>query len=391
MATSKIGTIKEVKDNENRVGLTPKGAKELVSGGHSVFVQRSAGNGAGFTDAEYSEAGTTLLDTPEEVVKEVDILVKVKEPVESEYALLDMFKGKVLYTYLHLSGVAKSLTLKLLENEITAIAYETVEDSDGGLPLLAPMSEVAGVLAVQFGAQYLQKKYHGMGMSLGYIHGADQAETVVVGGGFVGATSALTAAGMGGKVTVVNRSAERIERLKKEFLERLGEKLFANVSFVELNDANLREAVKKADLLVGAVLVPGTRAPEVVSEDMVASMKKGAVVCDVSIDQGGCIWGAKPTSHSEPIYEIDGKIFCCITNMPGQVARQSTQALTNATLPYLKMMADEGGVGAVRASLGKDGRFARGLNTYKGKITYKPVAEDLGMMGDYAEAGELIG
>lgn len=389
--SSIIGTIKEVKDNENRVGLTPAGVKELVDAGNTVYVETGAGQGAFFTDEEYKSAGATVVATPEEVVQAVDILVKVKEPIASEFRLLDMFKGKILYTYLHLSGVDKNLTLSLLENEITSVAYETVEDENGALPLLAPMSEVAGVLAVQYGAQYLQKKYNGIGTSLGVIHGADLSETVVIGGGFVGATSARTAAGMGGKVTIVNRSTERLERLKDEFRGYLGDKLLENCSFIQMNDESLMEAVKKADLLVGAVLVPGARAPIVVTEEMVKSMKKGAVVVDVSIDQGGCIWGAKPTSHSEPIYEIDGKIFCCITNMPGQVARQSTQALTYATIPYLKMMAADGGLEAVKTSLQGDGRFARGLNTFKGKVVYKSVAEDLDLMDQYQELSDLVG
>lgn len=387
----KIGTIKEVKDNENRVGLTPAGVKELSEAGHEVFVQKLAGLGAAFSDDEYVSAGAKMMETPEEVVQAVDILVKVKEPVAKEYHLLDMFKGKTLYTYLHLSGVDKDLTLKLLENEIISVAYETVEDEHGELPLLAPMSEVAGVLAVQYGAQYLQKKYHGIGVSLGKIHGADSAETVVIGGGFVGATSAKTAAGMGGKVTIVNRSLERLERLKDEFRGYLGDHLFANCSFVQLTDENLKEVVKKADLLVGAVLVKGARAPEVVTEEMVKSMKPGAVIVDVSIDQGGCIWGSKPTSHSEPIYEVDGKIFCCITNMPGQVARQSTQALTSATLPYLKEMAATGVVESMAKSLQYDGRFAQGINTYKGKITYRSVAEDLKLEDRFQDLKGLVG
>lgn len=387
----KIGTIREVKDNENRVGLTPKGVKELTGAGHEVFVQKSAGLGAGFSDDEYVSAGAKMVDSPEEAVAAVDILVKVKEPVVKEYPLLDMFKGKTLYTYLHLSGVEKELTLKLLENEITSVAYETVEDEHGELPLLAPMSEVAGVLAVQYGAQYLQKKYHGIGVTLGRIHGADQAHTVVIGGGFVGATSAKTAAGMGGKVTIVNRSLERLERLKQEFRGCLGDNLFANCGFLQMTDENLKEVVKTADLLIGAVLVKGARAPEVVSEEMVKSMKKGAVIVDVSIDQGGCVWGSKPTSHSEPIYEIDGKIFCCITNMPGQVARQSTQALTSATLPYLKEMAAVGVVESVTKSLQYDGRFAQGINTYKGRITYKSVAEDLQLEDRFEELKKMVG
>ncbi|HRY91616.1 MAG TPA: NAD-binding protein, partial [Candidatus Gracilibacteria bacterium] len=273
----KIGTIKEVKDNENRVGLTPAGVKELLKDNVLkkseeecvVFVQKGCGVGAGFKDDEYERAGAQLVDSAEEVVKAVDLLVKVKEPVSSEYALLDLFKGKTLFTYLHLSGVDKSLTEKLLVNRITSIAYETVENDQRELPLLAPMSEVAGVLAVQYGAQFLQKKYHGIGVTLGKIDGADSAEIVVIGAGFVGATAARTAAGMGGNVTVLNRSKERLEVLKKDFRRYLGERLFANVSFLELNEKTLPEAVRKADLLIGAVLIPGARAPIIVKEPIV--------------------------------------------------------------------------------------------------------------------------
>lgn len=390
MRTSIIGTIKEVKNNENRVGLTPKGVKELVTEGHKVYVQKSAGEGAGFMDQEYIEAGATMLDTPEQVVQAVEILVKVKEPIPSEYPLLDVLKGKTLYTYLHLSAVDKNLTLKLIENNITAVAYETVEDSSGRLPLLAPMSEIAGVLAIQYGAEYLQKKYKGRGITLGNVANTDLAETVVVGGGFVGATAARTAAGMGGKVTILDISEARVEQLKKEFKEYLGNKLYENVKILKSDEKTLAENVAKADLLIGAVLIPGTRAPVVVTEQMVRSMKKGAVIVDVSVDQGGCVWGTKPTTHSEPIYDIDGVIYCCVANMPGQVARQSTQALTHATLPYLKIMANEGVIESIKSSLSDDGRFAKGLNSYKGKITYQSVAQDLNLLDKYEDLKKLV-
>lgn len=391
MRISTIGCIKEVKNNENRVGLTPNGVKELTKEGYTVYIQNNAGVGAGFGDDEYAAAGAKMIATPEEIVQAVDILVKVKEPVPSEYHLLDMFKGKILYTYLHLSAVDKGLTLKLIENNITAVAYETVEDENGRLPLLAPMSEVAGVLAIQYGAEYLQKKYNGRGVTLGFVTNTDLAEIVVVGGGFVGATAAKTAAGMGAMVTILDISEKRVEQLKKEFLEHLGAKLFKNVRILKSDEATLKEWVSKADLLVGAVLVPGTRAPVVVTEEMVRSMKKGSVVVDVSVDQGGCIWGTKPTTHSEPIYYIDGVIFCCVANMPGQVARQSTQALTAATLPYLKMFAKNGIVDAVRTSLNGNGRFAKGLNAYKGSITYPSVAKDLNLVANYKDLRDLIG
>ena len=383
MAT--IATLKEVKDNENRVGLTPLGVKKLIEAGHQVLVQRDAGINAGFSNEEYEEAGATLLDDSQEIAQKTDILVKVKEPLSEEYDILDNFKGKILFTYLHLSAAPKTLTEKLLENKITGIAYETVFNENNQLPLLRPMSQVAGVLAVQYGAQYLQRKYHGRGISLGIIDNSDRAEVVVVGGGTVGAKAAITAAGLGAKVTLLELKDERIKQLKTEFSGFLGGNLFKNVRFVKSTPELVKENVKKADLLVGAVLVPGARAPQVVTEEMIKEMKKGAVIVDVAIDQGGCVWGSRPTSHSDPIYEIDGKIFCSITNMPGQVALQSTQALTNATLLYLLKLADKG-----VAALKEDSNFAKGLNTYQGKIIYQKVAEDLGMMDSYSNLSEVL-
>jgi alanine dehydrogenase len=400
----KIGTIKEIKDNENRVALTPSGVADLVGAGVTVFVQKTAGIGAGFGDEEYEKSGATLLDTAMEVVKEVDLLVKVKEPVPSEYPLLDAFKGKTLFTYLHLSGVYKELTMKFLENNITAIAYETVKNEAGDLPLLAPMSQVAGVLAVQYGAQFLQKKYNGAGVSLGAIHGADPAEIVILGAGSVGASAARFAGGMGAHVTLLNRSEDRLKKVQNEFKDYLGKNLFNRMSFLQMNDANLQDAVKNADLLVGAVLIPGAKAPVVVKKELVNIMKKGAVIIDVSMDQGGCIWGSKPTTHSNPVYYVDNKIYCCITNMPGQVARQSTQALVHVTLPYVKLMAEKGVDGLIKESLkgglkiifgegesfNDKGGFAEGVNIYQGKITYKAVAEALQLGAIYSELKALV-
>lgn len=390
-----IGALKEVKDSENRVALTPAGVKVLVEEGQVVYVQKDAGKNTGFSDDEYEEAGAEILDTAEDVVKTVDILVKVKEPVPEEYHLLDKFAGKTLFTYLHLSGVDKGLTLKLMEKHITAIAYETVEDAEGRLPLLAPMSEVAGVLAAQYGSQYLQKKYHGRGVTMGAIHGSVPCETVVLGAGIVGSAVARTAAGMGGKVTVLNRGEERLNEFSKEAKSYLGPKLFRNMRFELLEeDDNLSDAVKNADLLVGAILIPGGRAPQIVSKKMVKGMKKGSVIVDVAIDQGGCVWGSRPTTHSNPIYSLEDKVYCCITNMPGQVALQSTQALTHATLPYLLMMANRGVKNAIRDSLSSSspdkGGFAKGVNVYKGKITYENVARDLLLEDKYVELKELI-
>ncbi len=385
-----IATLKEVKNNENRVALTPYGVRELVDAGFTVIVQETAGIGSGFSDSEYKECGATMMRNPEDIVKIADVLVKVKEPLPEEYNLLEQFNGKILFTYLHLSGVDKRLTKVLANNHITAIAYETVEDEHGKLPLLAPMSEVAGVLAVQYGAEFLQKKHGGRGITLGKITGIPSARVVVVGGGYVGATAAKTAAGMGSRVKLFDISEKKCEELNKEIREYLGPNLAENFEAVVPAGDNFDEALKDANLLVGAVLVAGTKAPVVVSEEQIKMMKDGSVIIDVSIDQGGCIWGSRSTSHSEPVYEIYNKVYCCIPNMPGQVSRQSTIALTTATLPYLKRIATEGVEKMLKDSLAGDGRFARGLNTYKGNITYESVARDLGMMDNYKKVADLV-
>lgn len=385
-----IGTLKEIKNNENRVGLTPYGVKELTQAGIRVIVQETAGIGSGFSDSEYKECGAEMMRNPEEIVNAVDILVKVKEPLPEEYNLLEQFAGKTLFTYLHLSGVDKRLTKVLVKNNITAIAYETVQDENGKLPLLAPMSEVAGILAVQYGAEFLQKKYGGRGITLGKISGVPSARIVVVGGGFVGATAAKTAAGMGSRVKLFDINPVVCANLNKEVKEYLGPHLAENFEALVPEKEAFEQALKDCNLLVGGVLVAGTKAPTVVSEEQVKMMKDGSVIIDVAIDQGGCIWGSRCTSHSEPVYEIYGKIYCCIPNMPGQVSRQSTIALTTATLPYLKKMAAQGSEAMLKESLANGGRFAKGLNAYKGHITYESVAKDLGMMENYKEAKELM-
>jgi len=382
MPSLTIGTVTEIKDNENRVGLTPEGAQQLIEDGHKVLVQRHAGKGAGFHDHEYTEVGAEIRLDPESVAKDCDILVKVKEPVPAEYHLLELLNGRTLFTYLHLSGVPKSLTDKLLKEKITGIAYETVMDDEGGLPLLKPMSEIAGVLAVQYGAEYLQKKYHGRGKTLGEITGVHRSHVVVVGAGVVGLKSAMTAAGMGCNVTLFDISEEILAQAKGTMSAYLGEHLMGHVDLVMSSETKLNEALATADVLVGAVLVAGTKAPRVVNAEQIHLMKDGAVIVDVAIDQGGCIEGARATTHSDPIYMVDEKIFCCVANMPGQVSRQSTQALTNATLPYLKKLANET---SKFASFEEDPGFARGLNTYDGKITVKSVAEDLKMEEHFEE------
>lgn len=368
-----IGTIKEIKNNENRVALTPENVKKLVLLNNEVLIEKNAGIGSGFTDKEYEENGAKILKDPKEIVSKIDLLVKVKEPIEEEYYLLDIMKNKTLFTYLHLAAAPKELTLKLMENKITAIAYETVEDEFKNLPLLKPMSEVAGVLAVQYGCQFMQKKYGGIGKTLGKITNADSANVLIVGGGIVGSKSALTAAGLGCNVTILEINKERINSLKNEFLKYLGEELFSNVNFVESNTINISKETKKADLLIGAVLVKGAKAPTIINEEHLNNMKKGCVIVDVAIDQGGCIYGSKPTTHEKPIYEFKDKIYCCITNMPGQVSMQSTQALSNVVFPYIKKMSEDG----IIELLKKDINFLKGLNVYNRKLVNEQISDAL--------------
>jgi len=371
----RIGTIREIKNNENRVGLTPEAVAKLVKHGHEVYVQMSAGDGSGFSDDAYAKAGAKMLHHASDVLKHVDILVNVKEPIPEEYPLLPLLKGKVLYTYLHLAACEKKLTEELMKNHITSIAYETIEDEKGQLPCLAPMSEVAGVLAIQYGAQYLQKKYDGVGVTLGRVNGANVAETVVVGGGIVGRKAAHTAIGMGSNVTVFEANDQRAEFTRKELTSELCGPYLERLQVMVSKPEALSSKLRTADLLVGAVLLHGAKAPRIVTEEMVKAMKKGAVIIDVAIDQGGCIWGSRPTTHENPIYDIEGKIFCCITNMPGQAPLQSTQALTHSTVPYLITMAEKGVIAALKANPG----LAKGVNTHNGKLVYKAVADALGL------------
>lgn len=363
-----IGTLKEIKNNENRVGLTPEGVKILKIGGHIIFFEHNAGKEAGYSDEDYISCGAKILPK-EDIWKMSDIIVKVKEPLKEEYPFLKLMKGKTLYTYLHLAAADKELTRHLLENRITGIAYETVTDDVGRLPLLAPMSEVAGVLAVQYGAEYLQKKYNGKGITLGTITGTPSAHVVVVGGGTSGAHAARTSAGMGSIVTLLELNDKKIAELKERFKE------YKNMEILKSTPENVKNAAKTADLLVGAVLVPGNKAPVVVTEEMVRAMQKGTVMVDIAIDQGGCIWGSKTTSHDHPIFDIDGKIYCCIPNMPGQVAFQSTKALTSATIKHLENMAKKGVIECIKSNK----NLRNGVNTIAGKLTNEPVAKALGL------------
>src|SRR5919107_4261663 len=359
-----IGVPREVKDHEFRVSVTPAGVREYRAHGHQVLVQRSAGEGSGFADRQYAAAEAELVDSAVEVFDRAEMIVKVKEPVPSEYDLLR--PEQLLFTYPHLAANAP-LTHALIRNHVQAIAYETVQLDNGALPLLTPMSEVAGRMSVQVGAHFLEKAHGGSGTLLAGIPGVPGADVVVIGGGVVGTNAAQIALGMGGNVAIVDRSLER--------LRQLDTMLHGRVNTLASNSENVTAAVRRADLVVGAVLLPGAKAPRIVSESMVAAMKPGSVVVDVAIDQGGCIATARPTTHSEPTYVVHGVVHYCVTNMPGAVPRTSTLGLSNATLPYGLDLADYGLFGAVL----RDPELARGVNVINGKVTHPGVAEALGI------------
>jgi alanine dehydrogenase len=359
-----IGCVTEIKAQEFRVGLTPPAAQEAVAHGHRVSVQAGAGAGAGFTDEDYRAAGARIAATAAEVWAEADLIVKVKEPQAEERALLR--PGQVLFTYLHLAP-DPAQARDLMASGATCIAYETVTDATGGLPLLAPMSEIAGRLAPQVGAWALQKANGGRGVLLGGVPGVPPARVAVIGGGVVGTQAARVAAGMGAEVTVLDRSIPRLRHLDEVFGGRFRTLLASR--------AATAEAVAQADLVIGAVLVPGAAAPKLVSRAQLATMKPGAVVVDVAIDQGGCFETSRPTTHQDPIYAVDGIVHYCVANMPGAVARTATQALGNATLPFLLALADLGW----RAACAADPHLRAGLNVHAGRITHPTVAEALGI------------
>lgn len=369
-----IGLPKEIKNNENRVGLTPGGVSVLTGRGHIVLVEKNAGLGSGFEDSEYAEAGAKLVDKNTEVFENAEIIVKVKEPLESEYDLLR--PGQILYTYLHLAP-NRPLTQALLNNKVTGVAYETVALENGTLPLLAPMSEVAGRMAVQIGANLLQKYSGGMGILIGGVPGVKPANVVIIGGGVVGTNAAKIAAGMGANVTVLDINSQRLRYLDDIFSGR--------ISTVVCNPFNVANAVKDADLLIGAVLVAGASAPVLVTEQMVKTMKKGSVIVDVAIDQGGSIETIdRVTTHDNPSYEKHGVIHYSVANMPGAVPRTSTLALEAATLPYLIELADKGASKALK----DNAALMKGLNTLEGKLTCSSVAKSLQL--EYTDAGELL-
>jgi len=353
--------------------LTPEGAKQLVSNGHKVLIEKNAGAGSGFSDDEYFKNGARIVDTKD--AWNVDIVVKVKEPLENEYQFL---KNQILFTYLHLAGIPKALTEVLLKAKTTAIAYETVEDNYRRLPLLAPMSAIAGNMATQVGAYYLAKVNGGKGTMLGEVLGNFYGKVMIIGDGVVGRHAAKTAYGMGADVYLFGRHEERMDLLR----DAIGRRSHIMLSTPE----NISEHIKDADLVVGAVLVAGAKAPHVVTEEMVKTMQPGSVIVDVSIDQGGCIETSRPTKHSDPIFVKHGVIHYCVTNMPGAYPRTSTIALTNATFPYLLKLANQEFEKYIKEDIG----FAKGVNTYKGFITYKPVAEGLNMMDKFRELKEIV-
>src|SRR5580692_7566339 len=356
-----IGVPKEVKDHESRVGVTPAGVKALVEAGHTVLVETNAGALSAMPDDDYQAHGAEIVGSAHDVWRLADMVVKVKEPVEKEYK--HFREGLVLFTYLHLAPI-KDLTNALLEKKVVGIAYETVRDRFGTLPLLTPMSEVAGRMSVQVGATYLEKEHGGRGVLLGGVPGTPPGNVCIIGGGIVGTNAAKIALGMGARVTIVDMNLNRLRELDDIFNGR--------VYTLASNSYNVARAVQAADLLIGGVLIPGAAAPRIVTREMVSRMKKGAVVVDVAIDQGGCIETAKPTTHSDPSYLVDGVVHYCVTNMPAAVPNTSTLALTNATFPYVLKLANLG----AEAALKSDPGFAEGLNTYKGKLTYKAVADN---------------
>lgn len=369
-----VGTVKEIKNHEYRVGLTPESAHELVAHGHTVLVETGAGAGIGAADEAYVAAGAQIVATAAEVFARAEMVVKVKEPQAVERAMLR--EGQILYTYLHLAPDPEQ-TADLVKSGAVCIAYETVTDASGGLPLLKPMSQVAGRMAIQAGATALEKAHGGRGVLLGGVPGVLPAKVVVIGGGVVGFNAAQMAAGVGADVTIIDRSPEVLEKLATHFESR-AKTLYAG-------KANIAAAVAEADLVIGAVLVPGAAAPKLVTRDMLATMKPGAVLVDVAIDQGGCFETSHATTHAEPTYVVDNVVHYCVANMPGGVARTSTYALNNVTLPHALAIANLGW----KAALARNVHLANGLNVAFGKVTYEAVAKDLGY--DYIPAAELIG
>ena len=359
-----IGLPKEIKDNEYRVGLTPAGVRALKDGGHEIRVEASAGAGSGFEDSLYERAGARIIASADDVWASADMVVKVKEPIAPEYPRIR--EGQLLFTYLHLAP-DHELTQELLNRKVTGIAYETITDRRGTLPLLTPMSEVAGRMAIQVGSHYLEKMSGGRGILIGGVPGVPAARVVIIGGGVVGTNAAKVAVGMGAQVIIIDKDLERLRELDDIFLTKIS--TLASSAYM------IHDAISQADLIVGAVLVPGAAAPKLVTKEMLKDVPNGAVIVDVAVDQGGCIETSRPTTHSNPTYYVEGVLHYCVANMPGAVPRTSTFALTNATLPYALKLANKGFLEAIRSDPG----LKEGVNTYGGHCTYEAVASAQGI------------
>ena len=359
----KIGVPKEIKPQENRIGLTPESVKTLVSNGHDVLVEKNGGFEAGFENDQYKNAGAKIVDRAEDIFNDAEIIVKVKEPLSNEVKMIK--ENQIIFTYLHLAA-AKELTQGLINSKGVCIAYETVTDNNGRLPLLAPMSAVAGRMSVQAGAHCLEKNQKGRGVLLGGAPGGEPANVLILGGGVVGENAAIIATGMRAKVHIVDKSEVRLKQLSEMF----GDKIIPNLS----DKTDLEKLISECDLLVGGVLIPGAEAPKLVTKKMLKNMKRGSVIVDVAIDQGGCVETSKPTTHANPTYIVDDVVHYCVANMPGGVPRTSTFALNQATLPYLIKLANNG----YQKALSEDKNFLAGLNVCKGEVTYKAVADTFG-------------
>jgi alanine dehydrogenase len=359
-----VGILKEIKAEENRVCMTPAGVEVMMANGHSVLVEKNAGSGSGFEDAAYLKAGAEIAETAREIFERSDMVMHVKEPLPSEYNLIR--QDQIVFTYLHLAA-AEELTHALIKSKAVCIAYETIQKPDRSLPLLTPMSEVAGRMAIQQGAKYLEMVQGGHGVLLGGVPGVDPGNVVVIGGGIVGINAAKMACGLGAKVYILDMNLDR--------LRYLSDVMPANCFGLFSSPATLRELIKRADVVVGAVLIPGAKAPKLITRDMLKTMKPGSVLVDVAIDQGGCFETSKATTHSDPIYTVDGVVHYCVANMPGAVPRTSTLALTNATLPYAVEIANKGWV----KSMQENPEIKYGANVINGKVTYQAVAEAFGL------------
>jgi alanine dehydrogenase len=368
-----VGILKEIKAEENRVSMTPAGVEVMGQNGHTLLVEKGAGSGSGFEDSDYIEAGAEIVTTPKEIFDRAEMVMHVKEPLPPEYDLIR--KDQIVFTYLHLAA-AEELTLALINSKSVCIAYETIQKPDKSLPLLTPMSEVAGRMALQQGAKYLERAQGGHGVLLGGVPGVDPGNVVVIGGGIVGVNAAKMACGLGAKVYILDMNLDR--------LRYLSDIMPANCFMLYSSPATLRDLITRADVVVGAVLIPGAKAPKLITREMLKTMKPGAVLVDVAIDQGGCFETSKATTHSDPIYEVEGVVHYCVANMPGAVPRTSTMALTNATLPYAVQIANKGWKKAMQ----ENPEIKYGANVVDGQVTYKAVADAFGL--GYTPIDEFI-